>query len=35
VLGQPVGCQSGWISDSEGEQEAQRTEGAPECQSSI
>jgi hypothetical protein len=35
VLGQPVRCQSGWISDSEGEQEAQRTEGAPECQSSV
>jgi hypothetical protein len=35
MLGHPVGCQSGWIYDSEGEQEAQRTEGAPECQSSV
>ena len=28
-------CQLGWISDSEGEQEAQRTEGATKCQSSV
>jgi hypothetical protein len=35
VLGQPVRCQSSWISNSKGEQEAQRIEGAPECQSSV
>jgi hypothetical protein len=35
VLSQPMGCQSGWISDSKGEQEAQRTEGAPKCQSLV
>jgi hypothetical protein len=35
VLGQHVRCQSGWIFDSEEEQEAQRTEDALECQSSV
>jgi hypothetical protein len=35
VLGQQVICQSGWISDSKGEKEAQRNEGAPECQSIV
>jgi hypothetical protein len=35
VLGQLVVCHSGWISDSKKEQEAQRTEDAPECQSSV
>ena len=35
VLGQPVECQSSWISDLEGEQASQRTKGAPKCQSSI